>query len=120
MVVLFPINPKHFFHYIIDAKTGRTYFIDLNSKFSFSAGFGTNFDPTQSGFIDKSNFQRYDKGINNAIKDNENRAEDHAKDAEKEKKKAEAEAEKKAKKEEAKKKKEEEDKKKKEEKEGKK
>lgn len=89
LVVLFPTNPKHFFHYILDAKTGRIYFVDLNQKISITAGWGTpSFDPTQSGFIDKSNLQRYDKGINNAIKDNQERADDKAKADEKAKEKA--------------------------------
>lgn len=90
MVVLIPTNPKRFWHYIMDAKTGKVYLIDMGQAFAFSAGWGTpNFDPSHSGFVDKDNFQRYERSTNKAIEDNKERADDKAKDEEKKKEKAE-------------------------------
>jgi flagellar biosynthesis GTPase FlhF len=97
MVVLRPTSPKLFVHYIMDAKTGETYLIDWGSA-GVSVGYKT-FAPSQSGFVDKSNLERYMEGIADAEKDNVKRAEKKAdkdgkekekaaKDADKEKEKA--------------------------------
>jgi hypothetical protein len=83
MVVLLPTNPKLFAHYIMDAKTGETFLIDWG-RAGVSMGFGTpSFHPSQSGFVDKSNLERYMEGIADAEKDSAKRAEKQANKAEK-------------------------------------
>jgi hypothetical protein len=81
MVIRMPRSPLMYYHYLMDAKTGKTYLIDFPKGLTLSAGFNTNFNPSQSGFIDKANFERYEEGITKAEKDNVERADDKAKDA---------------------------------------
>jgi len=88
MVVLLPTNPKLFAHYIMDAATGETFIVDYG-RAGVGMGWGTpSFHPTQSGFVDKANFESYVKVIDGAVKDNQERADDKTKKIEKEKEKA--------------------------------
>lgn len=89
MVVPIPANPTVYWHYLMDAKTGRVLLFDRGPAVTLTPGFGVkNLNASQSGFIDKANFERYEKGIADAINDNANRADDKAKDEEKAKEKA--------------------------------
>lgn len=86
-------NPQHTcFHYIMSAKTGQVYLFDYGAPVSFMPS-GVK-DATNSGLIDKPNFNRYEKGVNAAIADNNKRVESKTKDEDAAKAKAEKEAKK--------------------------
>src|SRR5690606_37604524 len=76
--------------YIMDAKTGRLLYVDYGPKFDVSMGWGTaSMNASQSGFVDKANFERFEAGVNKAIGDNAKRADQKMKAEDKEKQKAE-------------------------------
>lgn len=114
MVTKYPRKTTGFFHYLVDAKTGKVLLLDKGPDFQMgmNIGYSKNMDPSQSGYVDKANFERYTEIINTvderaaALKGKTD--EKAAKEKEKADKKAAADAEKEAKKAEEKKKKEEE------------
>lgn len=65
MIVKVPSINKACWHYIVNAKTGRVYLYDRGPNFQMGISVMTtvNLDPSQSGYVDKANFERYEKAM---------------------------------------------------------
>lgn len=66
MIVKVPHIDNFQWHYLMDAKTGKVYLYDRGPGFQMTMSIGVhkNLDPSQSGYIDKANLERYEKFMN--------------------------------------------------------
>ena len=117
MPVKMPNTIGNYLYYVMDGATGKIYLLDEGPVFqmTMNTGFNKNMDPSQSGYIDKANLQRFEELIKGDPKLDAKRDERAAKEREKvekqEEKKKKEDAEKKEKAEKKQKEKEEKEKK---------
>jgi len=65
MPVKLPNTAGNYFYYIVDGATGKVYLYDEGPSFQMAINYGVtkNLDPSQSGYVDKANFQRFEKSM---------------------------------------------------------